>query len=243
MSIFFNRDTCPQPPKILRSTIECFTALQQLQKKNAPLKIRFHERNVNFLTYIAAIDKENASLALDEFIPNTATRLLESGEPFSVETSLDGVRTSWIQETKGIAASIDNHPCFWFRFPSEIRQYQRRATFRATTIPEATSSISIMGAALTQPIQGQLLDISATGCKARFNTAHTQLEPGQFYEQCILHLPNGSQHLSIEVRHVQSMEEKKCSQAGIRFHQPDGSTQRNIERYVYQLQREARRNE
>lgn len=243
MSTLLHQDNSPQPPKILTSAIEIHGALQQLQKNNLPLKIRFQGREQHYLSYIVATDRENTSVAMDEFVPDTAKRLLASGEPFHVEAHIDGVRTHWSHQQPGIPASIGGHPCLWFKFPDEVRQHQRRATFRASVIPDAPASITLQGPSLSEPVSGRLLDVSATGCRVHFDTASTGLEPGQYYDKCTLKMPHGSLQVSVEVRHLQVIEDKEISRAGIRFHRPDGITQRNIERYVYQLQREARRSE
>ncbi len=47
--------------------------------------------------------------------------------------------------------------------------------------------------------------------------------------------------MEVELRHVHFEEKVGYSFAGVRFHQMSGLAQRNIERFVYQLQREARR--
>jgi len=243
VSTLFNENSSPQPPKILTTAVEINGNFRILLNNNLPLKIRFTGREQRYLSYIVAVDRENASLAIDEFVPNTAQRLLQNGEEFHVEAHIDGVRINWTQEQAGIPAQINGHPCMWFKFPEEMRHHQRRGTFRASVIPDQPANMTIAGAALGTPVSGRLLDISATGCKVHIDSANTHLKAGQLYEKSSLAMPHGSLGLSVEVRHVQAIEENDISKIGLRFHQVDGVTQRNIERYVYQLQREARRDD
>lgn len=243
MSTLFNEDSSPQPPKLLTTAAEINGNFRTLLNNNLPLKIRFPGREQRYLSYIVAVDRENASLALDEFVPNTSQRLLQSGEEFHVEAHIDGVRINWSHQQTGIPAEINGHPCLWFKFPEEMHHHQRRGTFRANVIPDQPASIVIAGIALATPVRGRLLDISATGCKVHIDSADTKLKAGQLYEKCNLIMPHGSLDLSVEVRHVQVIEDNDISKVGLRFHQADGVTQRNIERYVYQLQREARRDD
>ncbi|MCY1534959.1 Flagellar brake protein YcgR [compost metagenome] len=46
---------------------------------------------------------------------------------------------------------------------------------------------------------------------------------------------------AVELRHVQYEEKLDTTFAGVRFHRMSGLEQRQVERFVYQLQREARR--
>lgn len=243
MSTLFDEGSGPQPPKILTTPAEINGNFRTLLNNNLPLKIRFPGREQRYLSYIVAVDRENASLALDEFVPNTALRFLQNGEEFHVEAHIDGVRINWSHHQTGIAATINGHPCLWFKFPEEMHHHQRRGTFRANVIPDQPASITLAGNALATPVSGRLLDISATGCKVHIDSANTHLKAGQLYESSSLIMPHGSLTLSVEARHVQVIEEKDITKVGLRFHQVDGVTQRNIERYVYQLQREARRDE
>ena len=103
-------------------------------------------------------------------------------------------------------------------------------------------AVEIAGSKLKAPLKGNLIDISATGCKIRLEgNAAERLQPGQIYEEFTARLPFGALTMEVELRHVHFEEKVGYSFAGVRFHQMSGLAQRNIERFVYQLQREARR--
>ncbi|MBN0825791.1 PilZ domain-containing protein, partial [Pseudomonas aeruginosa] len=87
-----------------------------------------------------------------------------------------------------------------------------------------------------------LLDISATGAKLRFagNVAE-RLHPGEIYEDFSAQLPQGAISSAIELRHVRFDEKLDATFAGVRFSEMSGLAQRQVDRFVYQLQREARR--
>lgn len=243
MSTLFNEGSGPQPPTILTTATELNSHFRVLLNQKHPLKIRFPGREQRYLSYIVAVDLKNTSLALDELVPDTAKRWLQNGEEFHVEAQVDGVRINWSHHQVGINAKIDGHPCLWFKFPEQMRHHQRRGTFRAHVVPEQPASMTIQDPKLDSKLSGRLLDISATGCKIQIDSAQTELQSGQLYEQCTLALPHGTLSLAAEVRHIQKIEENDTSRIGLRFYRTDGITQRNIERYVYQLQREARRDE
>ena len=54
-------------------------------------------------------------------------------------------------------------------------------------------------------------------------------------------LPFGSMTTSVELRYLHFEERINTTFAGVRFHNMSGLVQRQVERFVYQLQREARR--
>lgn len=233
----FNENSGPQPPKTLTSAIEINAVLQALIKHNSALTLSFNKGAQRYLSYVAAADRERAILALDELVPAEANQLLLSGAPFQVETELDGIKVSWHSEQPATPSSLGNNPCYWFSFPDSMRQHQRRNAFRAAALPEQPVNLLITVANL----EGRLTNLSATGCKARFAGLNTGLAVAQLHDQARLMLPDSPVELSLEVRHLTSNEASEETLAGFKFHNTSGTAQRAIERYVYHLQREARR--
>jgi c-di-GMP-binding flagellar brake protein YcgR len=68
-----------------------------------------------------------------------------------------------------------------------------------------------------------------------------RLQPGQVYEHMAASLPFGIVTVAVEVRHLHYDDRLDKSFAGLRFYRLGGADQRQVERFVYQLQREARR--
>ena len=102
--------------------------------------------------------------------------------------------------------------------------------------------VDLGGEKLKSPISGKLLDISATGCKLRFEGDITgSLQLGQVYDRFIAALPFGNMTAPVELRYLHFEERISTTFAGVRFHNMSGLVQRQVERFVYQLQREARR--
>lgn len=233
----FNEDDGPQLPKNLTTAIEINGVMQSLIKKGTPLTLSFAGRSQRYLSYIIAADREAARFAMDELVPEEANALLQRGEPFHVEAYVDGVRVNWQNDLSASLSSLDDNPCYWFGFPAQLRYHQRRNAFRADSLPEQPVQLLLAG---NLP-EGRLVDLSATGCKVRYEGTETGLEAGQFHENARMMLPDGPIELTAEIRHLHIPEDGKHSFAGIKFHNSSGNTQRAIERYVYHLQREARR--
>lgn len=244
VSSAFLEESGPLPPKLLKAEVEIVATLRQLLQNHDPLIIQFHERSQRFQSYVVEVDQQRARIALDEIMPTDGERFLKQGEHFAVEAFRDGVRVAW-ECAHGV--QIGQHqgaPCYWAPLPTEMIYHQRRGAFRAPLKQMEQIKVVLASDKLQEPLQGQLLDISATGCKLRFtgDLSH-QLQNGQVHESMTAHLPFGTVTTAVELRHVEYEAKINITFVGIRFYQINGLEQRQVERFVYQLQREARRTE
>ena len=244
MSSAFNDESGPQPPKMLKTSVEIIATLRQLQQNHDPLIIQFKDRGQRFQSYLVEIDKDRGRVALDEIIPTDGERFLKQGETFNVEAFRDGVRVAWTCDHDVLPGELEGAPCYWAPLPNEVIYHQRRSAFRASLKQSDLVKVVLNGDKLRDPIPGHLLDISATGCKLRFAGNLTQqLNNGQVHERLTAYLPFGNMTCAVELRHVQYDEKVDMTFVGTRFYRMNGLEQRNVERFVYQLQREARRTE
>ncbi|KJZ35726.1 flagellar brake protein [Pseudomonas sp. B21-040] len=242
MSNALTAEDAPQPPKVLSTPMEIAGNLRQLQESHDPLIITFHERNQRFQSYLVDVDRDNNMIALDEMVPRDGERYLLAGESFRIEGFHEGVRIAW--ESNGLL-NIDesgNTRCYRGKLPDQVVYHQRRNAFRAALKLAQLVNVELSGEKLKSPVSGKLLDISATGCKLRFEGDITsRLQLGQVYERFVAALPFGSMTTPVELRYLHFEEKISTTFAGLRFHNMSGLEQRQVERFVYQLQREARR--
>ncbi|WP_433736753.1 flagellar brake protein [Pseudomonas putida] len=242
MSNALNADDAPQPPKVLSTPLEISGNLRQLQESHDPLIITFHERSQRFQSYLVDIDRDSNMIALDEMIPRDGERYLLAGEPFKVEGFHEGVRIAWESNGPLTIDESGGSRCYRGNLPDEVVYHQRRNAFRAALKLAQLVDVELAGDKLKTPIDGKLLDISATGCKLRFAGDITgSLQLGQVYERFMAALPFGKMMAPVELRYLHFEEKISTTFAGVRFHNMSGLVQRQVERFVYQLQREARR--
>lgn len=242
MSSPFAEENGPQPPKILKAPVEIQANLRTLMDSHDPLVITFAERNQRFQSFVVAVERERNRIALDELIPNDGERYLQNGEPFRIEAFHEGVRIAWDCKQGAQISELDGSRCYWLPFPAEMLYHQRRNAYRAAIQQGQPVAVELGGQKLKAAVSGTLLDISATGCKVRFGgNVSERLQTGQVYDRFIARLPFGAITVEVELRHVHFDEKADVSFAGLRFHRMSGLEQRHIERFVYQLQREARR--
>lgn len=242
MSIALNADDAPQPPKVLSTPLEISGNLRQLQESHDPLIITFHERSQRFQSYLVDVDRDSNMIALDEMIPRDGERYLLAGESFKVEGFHEGVRIAWESNGPLTIDESGSSRCYRGKLPDEVIYHQRRNAFRAALKLAQLVDVDLDGEKLKTPISGKLLDISATGCKLRFAGDITcSLQLGQVYDRFMAALPFGKMTAPVELRYLHFEEKISTTFAGVRFHNMSGLVQRQVERFVYQLQREARR--
>ncbi|ELS26161.1 Hypothetical protein ppKF707_3636 [Metapseudomonas furukawaii] len=238
----FHEENGPQPPQVLRAPVEILANLRLLQQNHDPLIITFYERNQRFQSYLVDVNGERGLIALDEMIPNDGERFLRNNEPFRVEGFRDGVRIAWECLQPTTIGEHGGNRCYWCYLPEEVTYHQRRNAFRAPLKQTQLVPVELDGDKLKAPIKGVMLDISATGCKLRFEgDLSGRLQAGQVYERFSARMPIGPIVTPVELRHFNFDEKLGLSFVGVRFHKMSGLVQRNVERFVYQLQREARR--
>ncbi|NMZ69044.1 c-di-GMP-binding flagellar brake protein YcgR, contains PilZNR and PilZ domains [Pseudomonas peli] len=242
MSSPFSQEDGPQPPKVLKAPVEIVANLRQLQQNHDPLIITFNERNQRFQSYVIDVNRDKNLLILDELVPNDGERYLANGETFNVEAFHEGVRVAWTCEQSVRITEHEGARCYFSPMPLEVTYHQRRSAFRAPLKQSELIKIELAGDKLRTAVPGHLLDISATGCKLRFpGNITSSLQAGQVYERFTARFPFGAMTTAIEMRHVQYEDKVDTTFVGARFHRINGQEQRLVERFVYQLQREARR--
>jgi len=235
-------EDAPQPPKVISTALEISANLRRLKESHDPLIITFHERSQRFQSYLIDVDRDTATLAFDEMIPRDGERFLEAGEPFRVEGFHDGVRIAWECTTQLTIDDKDGHRSYHGALPNEIVYHQRRNAFRAALKLADLVSVKVDGDKIKSAIEGKLLDVSATGCKLRFEgDISERLQLGQVYERFEAALPFGTMATPVELRYLHFEERLNITFAGMRFHNMSGNVQRQVERFVYQLQRDVRR--
>ncbi|WP_181295173.1 flagellar brake protein [Pseudomonas sp. Q2-TVG4-2] len=243
MSNPFAENEGPQPPQILKTSVEIQANLRLLLDNHIPLLIRFAERNRRYQTYLVEINREKGWIAFDELIPSDGERMIASAEPFQVEGYYEGVRIAWNNDHPAHLSELDGAPCYWTPLPDQILYHQRRNAYRAPLSAQPIAA-ELSGQTVKRPLEGKVLDMSATGCKLSFpGNLQNSLQAGQVYEHLSAKLPFGTITTAAELRHVVFDEKLDLTFCGMRFYRISGLAQRQIERFVYQLQREARRDQ
>nr|BAJ12144.1 conserved hypothetical protein [Pseudomonas putida] len=191
------------PPNALCTLKEISGNLRQLLDSHDPLIITSHERSQRFQSYLVDLDRERNMIALDEMIPRDGERFLLAGEPFRVEGFHEGVRIAW--ESNG-PLTIDESNfsrCYRGTLPDEVVSPPQCSRCLAASKRVDVGDRELGREKLKASISGKLLDISATGCKLRFEGDITgSLQLGQVYDRFNADLPFGKMTAPVELRYL-----------------------------------------
>lgn len=235
-------DNAPQPPQVYRSKGEILACLRPAQQQHIPLRITFNRQGQQFQSFVVEIDEAKGLIALDEFIPREAERLLEQGQSFRVDSFHEGIKVTWQIDRPVEFSELDGTRCYWIGLPAELTYHQRRNAYRVKLLLTQPATAELSQGSSQIQLRGQLIDLSATGCKLRFpgNVTHL-LQPEQQVQGFSAELPIGTINTPVTIRHVACTERMEFSDVGVCFNSLTGAAQRQIERFIYQLQRENRR--
>lgn len=242
MSMLMEQGIGPQPPREVTAPMEIQSLLKALKAFRTPLEIRFDDRNQVFQSFIVDLTPQNATLFIDELIPSAGDKWAEQGEGFRIDAWMDGAHIRWHSDGAVKVELDDEAPAFCLSMPEHLTHHQRRGAYRAAVHRSVDTRLELIHAERERRFIGELLDISATGCKLRLpGNLEQALQTGERYEASQLQL-EGSQPLevNVEIRHREYLKDSDETHAGLHFHQPTVQTQRHIDRFVNQLQREAR---
>ncbi len=242
MSTLFKQEAGPQPPRNVHSPIEILSLLKNIQQHRDHLSISFADRPRKFQSVIVQIDTDAKTLWFDEMMPREGDRHAIAGEAFRIDAWHEGVHMRW--QCAGVQRLLlEGVPTYCAPLPEEMLYHQKRGAFRASIRRSMELGLHLGHAKRNVSLNGTLMDISATGCKARFSgDCTTQLPPGDLFEQCSLEIPDaGRLNLNIEIRHTWHEPGSNETLAGLAFSQTSAAAQRQIDRFVNFLQREARR--
>jgi len=230
-----------QQPRILKTPLEIMAVLRPLQASHTPLILRFQGHSSSYQSYLIQVNSDYELLALDEIIPSDGELYLHKGLPFKVESFYEGVRISWSNTHPVQHGELDDLPCHWLALPDEVVYYQRRTAYRASLMGRQVSA-QLSDNSRNLELEGELVDISTTGCKLRVQgNLEERLQSGAVYENLLVQLPFGEMIIPVELRHVNYDQAQDRTFCGFRFHRIEGLIERDLTRFITQLQRELRR--
>lgn len=233
----------PQPPRDITTALEIQSLLKTLSASRTPLEIHFGGRSAIFQSYIVGLSPEDNALYIDQLIPALGDKWVSQGEAFRIEAWLDGVHMRWQNAGAALVQLQDGAPAFMLSIPEQLRYHQRRGAFRAQVHRSIDTRLELIHSQRQRHLAGELMDISATGCKIRIpGNVVEALQPGERYELSELQLEDDVRLvINVEIRHRDYLESSNETSVGVYFQQPPTQAQRHIDRFVTQLQREARR--
>lgn len=218
-------------------TIESF--FRKLCKYRISVDIYFPASDRYFKSRVLEI--KDGKILFDQLLPNSGNQLLAQGLQPALLANLDGtcICAQELPKSRVVIDPTTDEELHQIELPETLLQIQRREAFRVRI--RQNEPISLELELNKHLVFGDLLDLSATGCRcsARFSD-DKKPESGQHLKLRFT-LPDG---YTVEceniIRHCEYSKESNCYILGTQFSRLSGMHERQISLFVSRLQREER---
>ena len=222
---------------------QIYSILTSVQKARTPITIKFETNDKYFTSLILRTDLDEGYIIIDEVAPAGGHELALGKQPFSIRGSHQGVNL-FFRPNVIAGSGIENNIAFYkVMLPKEMIYQQRRAAYRASVARSLQIPVVIESRKLDLKLTGRLHDISISGCRINFDGEIDQeLIRSELFDTCSIDLPTGFKILcGMTLKHNRYEPEWRETTMGFQFESIDRISVKAIDRFVYFLQREARR--
>lgn len=221
---------------------QIYSILASVQKSRSPITIKFENRERYYTSLILRTELEEGYMIIDEIAPEDGHQLAMQKLPFSIRGSHNGV--SLFFRPNIIAGSGEQSGIAFYKvnFPKEMIYQQRRGAFRAPVAQAMRIKATVRSFDRNQLLTGRLYDLSITGCRINFEgEVKPELVRGDSFEECHISTPEFTVKVPVSLKHATYIKDWGETTCGFQFEGLDKIAQKQIDRFVYFLQREARR--
>jgi c-di-GMP-binding flagellar brake protein YcgR len=230
---------------IVHNQKEIIQILNDLAKHHEMLKVMFNHDTC--LTNVISVDANNHAVYLDIGLDDAFnSRLLASHHV--VFSKDEGVRIKWTSVHISLATLKDGK-AIKIALPQKLMRLQRREFFRLTTpivnpVPCLIPICDEENPDADRAIELMLADVSLGGIGAiAANPLHELLVIGKCFDKCKINFPEvGEASLTLQVRSVKQITTKDGvlkHRIGLQFIAPSRGNEGLINRYTYNLERQA----
>ncbi len=224
---------------------EMFRVFRALQLTHSLLSIKFHGESREYSSLLLNADLDKEELVFDELIPDEGNAKLKGGEPFTLIGVYEGIHVHC--RFKGMRSKTPSgyDHAFSAGFPEVIHHKQRREAYRATIDQYDDSKISAANDDRESAIAGKVVDLSTTGLGAEFpKFIRPEIKAGEKFPNCNIAVNQQfSIHCTLIARHPRYEKSTGLYFCGFEFHGLSRLQQKQVDRYIIELQQTARRND
>ncbi len=221
---------------------QIFSILSSVQKARSPITIKFENSDRYYASLILRTDLDDSSMIIDEIAPEDGHHLALAKQPFSIRGSHKGV-SLFFRPNRIAGSGIESDIAFYkIPFPEEMIYQQRRHAYRAIVARALQIKATISGNYRYGPLTGRLFDLSLSGCRINFEGEVTpELVRSDKFESCRILLDDFELDTPVTLKHATYIRDWGETTCGFQFEELSSASQKLIDRFVYFLQREARR--
>lgn len=165
----------------------------------ANLRIRIDNAATTYFSSVIDIEPEENTITLELLRPDSGNALLHRADSVEIEVFLRNSKLKWTSTV--LKDDYIGLPDFFqVSLPLTLEYTQQRLAFRV--VPREEISLT-----LSHPehgaIHGEMVNLSVDGVAAKVPQQFiAAMQPGAFYQDCLVHLPEHDVLCSIEVRHL-----------------------------------------
>lgn len=232
----------PEAEETIGDHEEIATHLTLLLANRATLGVSVEEGRDVYLSRALEVMPEAGYLVLDELAPMEGHRRLRTGSRLLVTARSRGSLLRFFSEVQDIGEER-GMAYYRLRWPRLIGMQQRRRHFRVF-VPLSQHLPLMLATDEDVRLQGELRDLSVSGFSARLpEQMPVRLVPGQVLPSCRLALPGlGQVIVPVELRYLEPpRDQRRSARIGGRFLRLATQTERQLEKMVRAIEREAQR--
>ncbi len=222
---------------------QIYSILTSVQKARSAITIKFEDNDRYYTSLILKTDLDEGYFIIDEIAPEDGHRFAQSHKPFSIRGSHNGVSLFFRPNIIAGTGIQDSIAFYKIRLPKEMLYQQRRSAFRALVARALGVEACATSRERGTTFEGQLHDISISGCRINFEgEIDPEFNRGEVFKSCRILLSDGSIiECPLTLKHATYIRDWKETTCGFQFEGLDKYEVKSIDRFVYFLQREARR--
>lgn len=236
------------PTAYLSDCSDITRALKLLRDQRAPVQLNFEGDDA---TYIAKVlDLAGTEFLLEDIHPRSGLSKMRPGQEFSLSSRFQGVyvhsgsnRVIAVESERGV-------PFFRIEMPSTLLYQQRRRATRFKLPPRVVAdgaSIEVMRQDHHKEfdggrLSGQIVDISAGGCRADFISPITLAMEQNEEVRCRVNIPKMLEfEAQATIRHSQYDAHKRKLSCGIELNEMQVTDRRRLEQFIESIRRSSER--
>lgn len=238
-------DPADFPDFVVRDPREILHLIRLIIDKRTLLSAYFDDRR-SFVTAILGLSEDGSALLLDSSPDAKLNAAAGTSAHLTCVTRLDGVRLQFEIQAPQLVPR-EGLQAFHAALPSSMLRLQRREFYRQSVPLSHSVSCTIVvgeGPGVERSVPVRVLDISNGGIAVLVPPEGVDFTPGAEFTNCLLSIPEKPPaRVKLRVRNLYTVSGrggKDSNRAGCEFFDLPASFLNQVQRYIYQVERDRR---
>ncbi len=228
----------------LSDSADISRAFKLLRDQRAPVQVNFENQSSSYHGKVLDLDGED--FLLEDLQPRDALTKMRPGAEFSLSARIQGIYMHSVSNRVTAVEAERGVPFFRIRLPRTLLYQQRRRAARIrlpARVAAAGASISLIrrnSATKDEPthLDGRIIDISAGGCRAEFDTPAALALGRDEPVICSIEIPNMLSFTAQgSIRHSAHNARKRVMNCGVELLEMQVTDRRRLERFIESIRR------